>query len=241
MSKLLLERSIVEVRLDTFIQEGEALLATSIRSDEQLAEAESEHSIWADRAWRFLGKAFDTPGFQTSFGRAVKGHIRGWSFESNSQYYRGDVRGHLTELKSARAQLDDIEPAGPPELVLRFEHLHPDIVARAKATFQDGQYSSAVATAFKTVEDAIRTKTKGTSADYGDALITKVFNPPASPRLRLSERENEQKAAYFLFAGANGWVRNADAHRFATNDPTTAFEAIALASLLMKLVDSAGL
>jgi hypothetical protein len=49
-----------------------------------------------------------------------------------------------------------------------------------------------------------------------------------------------QDAHYNLFKGALGTLKNPHSHRFVgVNDPVRAFESLALASLLMRMLDEA--
>lgn len=120
-----------------------------------------------------------------------------------------------------------------------FESLHPKIVQRCRIPFETGQYDDAIFNAMKVVEEEVRTRISADPTDIGVALISKAMNPK-SPILPFSEVNAEQEAAHSLYRGAIGSFKNPLSHRFLdSSDPVKTFECLALASLLMRMLDEA--
>ena len=73
----------------------------------------------------------------------------------------------------------------------------------------------------------------------GHDLMVAAFAPGKgvlkSPEAKTA---SEEQALFFLFAGANGWFRNPNAHRtVGYQDPHEAAQILALANLLLDMVD----
>ena len=117
------------------------------------------------------------------------------------------------------------------------EFLHPKILERCQTLFDSEHYDDAIFAAMKTVEDELRSRTSLKPTDIGSDLITKIFKSDP-PLLVYSQVNAEQEAAYFLFRGAIGVFKNPLSHRFLeTTDPNKTFECLALASLLLRMLD----
>jgi uncharacterized protein (TIGR02391 family) len=114
---------------------------------------------------------------------------------------------------------------------------HPAIAIRCHRNFQAGHYEDAVFDAFKALENEIRAKVNAPLDEVGAELMKKAMNP-SNPKLTFSPVSAEQESVYLLFRGAMGFLKNPLSHRFLQNiDERTAAEAIAFASLLMRLVE----
>jgi uncharacterized protein (TIGR02391 family) len=123
--------------------------------------------------------------------------------------------------------------------LLRRELLHPKIAEQAWPDFIRGNYESAVFSAFKEVEVAVRAAGGFSDREIGTDLMRKAFDSKNGPLtdqlLQLPERE----AMAHLFAGAIGLLKNPSSHRHvAFDDAEEAAELIGLASYLMRIVDS---
>jgi hypothetical protein len=77
------------------------------------------------------------------------------------------------------------------------------------------------------------------AANHSSADITEAMKPD-NPRIRFSAVEAEQEAAFHLFRGFIGWLKNPRSHRYVdTDNRADAFEIMALASYLMRRLNEA--
>jgi uncharacterized protein (TIGR02391 family) len=119
----------------------------------------------------------------------------------------------------------------------QFKGLHEKIAVRCEEPFLAGRYDDAVFTAMKVVEDEVRTRISAVPDAVGVKLMSQALSGD-NPPIRLSHVASEQEGAHALFRGAIGFFKNPISHRFPDlDDPIRAFEAISLASLLMRLLD----
>lgn len=115
--------------------------------------------------------------------------------------------------------------------------VHPTIARHCRSIFEVGRYDDAVFNAFKALEDQIRTRTGAGPAEVGVTLVSTALNPKA-PKLQFSTVPAEQEGAHHLYRGAIALLKNPHSHRFVgIDDPVRAFEAIAFASLLLRMLD----
>ena len=119
----------------------------------------------------------------------------------------------------------------------QFNLLHYKIARATKAQYENGQYEDAIFRAMEVIENEVRDKTTSDLADRGAEFISKVMgNDP--PTLKFSEYSKEQKAADCLYRGAIDLFKESNNSRFVkTPDPARAYECIAFASLLMRMLD----
>jgi uncharacterized protein (TIGR02391 family) len=120
---------------------------------------------------------------------------------------------------------------------------HPEIQRVSQRLCEEGNFRQAVLDALIHVIDIVREKT-GLPFD-GDDLMNRAFStdgrvPPARfNKLQTEGDKNEQRGIWYLFKGIVG-IRNSKAHFVADfADPSQAHEYLALASLLLRLLDSA--
>jgi len=122
--------------------------------------------------------------------------------------------------------------------------VHADLPSEVRRLFDDGHYAQATLEALKFVDEEVR-RIAGYS-DHGTSLMMKVFggNPPKvkiNAGTSLSER-NEQEGFKFLFAGAMQAIRNPRTHTSGiVDDPDACMDHLALASMLLRRLDDAGL
>jgi uncharacterized protein (TIGR02391 family) len=117
--------------------------------------------------------------------------------------------------------------------------LHPKVSDKCRVHFETGRYDDAIFNAMKVVEEEVRTRISADATEIGVSLITQAMNTKP-PLISLSPIAAEQEAAYFLFRGAIGSFKNPHSHRFVgVSDPVETFECLALASLLMRMLDEA--
>ena len=159
-------------------------------------------------------------------------------FLMNDPGQRNDNFKILTDkgLKIVEQDLADIKlPSVDIEKILSRD----DLLNRVRGDFLDGEYDSAIMKAFKQVEEAIRAKAKQQPNVVGHNLMAAAFSPPnrvlTHPEAKTAD---EERALFFLFAGANGWFRNPTAHRtVGYQDAHEAAQILALANLLLDMVD----
>lgn len=124
-------------------------------------------------------------------------------------------------------------------------NIHPDLPPRVRKLFDDGHWEEAVFKAFKFVESEVK-RISGLRGKTGYPLMMDAFNE-ASPNIRLNELStesevDEQKGFKFMFAGAATGIRNPRGHEVEMGDtPDEALDYLALASLLLRRLDAAGL
>ena len=104
--------------------------------------------------------------------------------------------------------------------------------------FSQGAYDTAVFEAFKQVEIAVRKAGGYAEADIGTKLMRKAFNVKNGDLVDENQGGAEREARFFLFTGAIGAYKNPGSHREVEITAEEAIEMIALASLLLRIVDS---
>jgi uncharacterized protein (TIGR02391 family) len=144
--------------------------------------------------------------------------------------------GILTEIKLANTK-----PSNVPVDGMAFQALHLRITQKCAALYSSGEYDSAVFMAFRTIEEALRQKLGAAATDLGVMLVSTAFGQKET-RLLASDVPAEQESIHALFRGAIGAFKNPLSHRaVGHSDPTRVFELMALASLLLRIIDEATL
>jgi uncharacterized protein (TIGR02391 family) len=143
-------------------------------------------------------------------------------------------------LESFIEQLQDLAPpiAQMPTYPYAF---HPEIERVSGRLFRDGHYKQAAFEAYVRVITSVKEATG--IDDDGDSLMNLAFGAEKRlPIIRVNELQtqselDEQKGFMFLYKGIVG-LRNAKAHSNTLfNDPSRAHEYLALASLLMRILE----
>lgn len=181
------------------------------RRTEQVRQALVEALVWLE----VEGLIVPSPRHERRYGWFMVSR-KGAAIRSDTQ---------LSELSAAR--------------LLPKEFLHPVVVDRSWLYFMRGDFDTAVMSAMKQVEVALRAAIRGTHDDYGVALAGKAFNPETGPLRDPVAARGEQTAMMNLFSGALGVLKNPHSHRNVDlEDPADAAAAIMLASQLMRIIDA---
>lgn len=133
-----------------------------------------------------------------------------------------------------------------PDTIHQNYELHPEITSVSRELFDNEHYPQAVEAAFKkviTVVKGLLTPDERGKKD-GDALMNLAFGAESQPPLikfnsltNLPELD-EQRGIMYLFKGMVA-IRNRKAHDFVQlSDSARAFEYLALASLLLRLLET---
>jgi uncharacterized protein (TIGR02391 family) len=116
--------------------------------------------------------------------------------------------------------------------------IHPLIEQNTYSEFMKGDYDTAVFKAFKTLEDAVRTKAGFGNERIGVPMMRDAFRFKDGPLADRTEHEAEAEALMHLMGGAIGRFKNPASHRFTgLDDPIVAIEIIQLASLLLRIAE----
>ena len=115
--------------------------------------------------------------------------------------------------------------------------LHPLIEARSRRQFLLSEYEQSVFVAMKAGELRVRTLAGLPDDAIGVDLMNKAFGP-TGPLTDLSAVSGERDGTRSLFVGAYAVLRNPSGHRDVDyDDVVEAAEAVATASLLMRILD----
>jgi uncharacterized protein (TIGR02391 family) len=115
--------------------------------------------------------------------------------------------------------------------------MHPLIDQRVRRQFLLGEYEQAVFVAMKAVEIRVRALSGLGDEVVGVDLMTRAFRP-SGPLTDSDAVKGEQVGIMNLFHGAYAVLRNPAGHRDVDyNNVTEASEAVATASLLMRMLD----
>jgi uncharacterized protein (TIGR02391 family) len=117
------------------------------------------------------------------------------------------------------------------------QELHPMIEQRVRRQFLLGEYEQSVFVAMKAVEVRVRALSGLGNDKIGVDLMTNAFNL-TGPLTDPAAVRGEQVGTMNLFQGAYAVLRNPAGHRDVDyDDVTEASEAVATASLLMRILD----
>jgi len=170
----------------------------------------------------------------------------GYLYDTNGQrWYSLAPKGE--KLLASGFVID--EPVDADKLLKEKYEFHPRIKAVSLKLLSDGHYKEAIQAALVEVIDRVKeasdnpTNNEGVALD-GDRLMNKVFSctGPSVPILKLNPLsdgldKDEQQGFMYLFKGIVG-IRNKKAHlNFIQNDSMKTVDYLALASLLMRVLD----
>jgi len=123
-------------------------------------------------------------------------------------------------------------------------NIHPDLPEKVRKLYDDGHLAEAVFEAFKFVENEVKLISK-VRGQTGFALMMASFDENnakvALNSLSTDSEIDEQKGYRHMFAGASSAIRNPRGHEVdVTDTPDEALDYLALASLLLRRLDTAG-
>ena len=151
----------------------------------------------------------------------------------------------------AEQQAEAPAPPGPVESPEREEphpfetrNIHPDLPPKVRKLFDDGHWEQSVFEAFKFIEKEVK-RISGVRGRTGYKLMMDVFNEDRAAvklnGLSTDSEIDEQRGYRFIFAGAASGIRNPRGHEVDIGDtPDEALDYLALASLLLRRLDAAG-
>ena len=158
-------------------------------------------------------------------------------FERVVRSIGAEVVGPLPAPTEA-AELEELHP-------FETRNIHPDLPPKVRKLFDDGYWEQSIFEAFKFIEKEVK-RISGVRGKTGYALMMEAFNENG-PKVQLNglatESEiDEQKGFKFIFSGAATGIRNPRGHEVDIGDtPDEALDYLALASLLLRRLDAAGL
>ncbi|WP_432021686.1 TIGR02391 family protein [Streptomyces parvus] len=156
----------------------------------------------------------------------------------------------------ARSTSLELAPSGPtsqdPANILNLEephpfesrNIHPDLPNKVRDLFDDGYGEQSVFEAFKFIEKEVK-RISNLRNKTGYALMMDAFNE-TNAKIRLNHLStesdfDEQRGYKSIFAGAAAGIRNPRGHEIDIGDtPDEALDYLALASLLLRRLDAAG-
>jgi uncharacterized protein (TIGR02391 family) len=142
----------------------------------------------------------------------------------------------LRESDSVLVATDPVRGMPVPAAPMHSWHPHPLVEAVARPQFGIKQSDQAVFTSLKEVEIRVR-KLGGFPDDViGVDLMNRAFGPGGS-LTDTAAPKGEQEGTRALFVGAMAVLRNPSGHRQVDLAPAEAVEAVAVASLLMRILD----
>jgi len=116
--------------------------------------------------------------------------------------------------------------------------LHPAIEQRVRRQFLLGEFEQAVFVAMKAVEVRVRALANLPDSAVGTDLMDQAFRIDGGILTDPASVRGEQVGTMMLFHGAYAVLRNPAGHREVNyDDVTEASEAVATASLLMRILD----
>jgi len=164
---------------------------------------------------------------------------------TSTQHQENHTRGTQNSRAILESCIEQLELLAPPSArVAPGEYqFHPEIERVSGELFRDGHYKQAALEVYIRVIEEV--KARSGLNDDGDSLMNRAFGcDKQTPVIQfnglVAEAErDEQRGLLFLFKGIVG-LRNSKAHSNRLfNDPLRAHEYLALASLLMRLLEIA--
>jgi uncharacterized protein (TIGR02391 family) len=203
---------------------------------------------WALTTEGILDGALGKPDGEKHQYTSEFAHCTGGSFYADMPENEIQLN-HIRQTERRKAILESIveqlEILAPPaaQVASGQYQFHPEIERVSGNLFRDGHYKQAALEAYIRVIDEV--KRKSGIGDDGDSLMNRAFGCDKQipviqfNSLQSDAERDEQRGIMFLFKGVVG-LRNSKAHSNTLfNDPSRAHEYLALASLLLRLLEIA--
>ena len=223
-------------------QRSRADVVVQTRFDDPLNDA------WLNSTEAILNQAFGKPDGEWHSNTRAFMHADGlpqyveMSDDYVQQSHEARTARRKALLHSFIEQLTDLAP--PSALTAQDQYkFHSEIERVSGELYRAGHYKSAALEAYIRVIDQVKAVSK--IADDGDSLMNKAFAcDKQTPVIQFNDLQtdaerDEQRGFLFLFKGVVG-LRNSKAHSNALfNDPLRGHDYLALASLLMRVLEIA--
>jgi uncharacterized protein (TIGR02391 family) len=219
-----------------------------IEEIEQRSYSDPEIKKWALTTENILHGTFGKPDGEMHentyhFAHASGGPMwMGMSDPELGQYHQIQTRNRKAVLESIIEQLEILMPPAAQVAGDRCQ-FHPEIERVSGHLYRDGHYKQAALEAYIRVIDEV--KVKSALGIDGDSLMNHAFGcDNRTPviqftNLQTEAERDEQKGLMLLYKGIVG-LRNSKAHSNRLfNDPHRAHDYLALASVLMRLLEIA--
>lgn len=226
-----------------------------IKIEEQLNKIDSlkneqpyspRYKLWETITRKILGECFDKEIIE----RVYEKHVFQMALSEEHRYhlYLEDLKEKKQALESLLELLKDEAIIGQVDITKSFVweyELHNEIKNVSQKLMEDKHYPQAVEEALKRVINEVKQIVKNKIGEEldGDRLMNRAFGCDNQEpiikfnTLQSSGEKDEQKGIMYLFKGILG-IRNRKAHENVNLDNSErAFEYLALASLLMRLLD----
>lgn len=211
----------------------------------RLRRDDPEVDKWTSTTEQILKAAFGEPHDMLARFRSA-GATFAFSVDTPDSYFEETYReGMATKKAILESCIDQLQILAPPaaQVAPGQYRFHPEIERVSGALLRDGHYKQAALEAYIRVIDEVKHRS-GLSLD-GDSLMNQAFGSTnRAPVLRFNNlatdaERDEQNGFMLIFKGIVG-LRNSKAHSNRLfNDPMRAHEYLAMASLLMRLLEIA--
>lgn len=167
---------------------------------------------------------------------SIVGNLRLLESEVEEEIGEASSLGSSFEQKKRLKEVSGID-------ALSERNIHSRLIEVSGQLFANKHYAQAIFEAFKEVEATVRDKSGLTHMD-GTKLMTSALNLK-NPKLKFSDLKSrsdrdEQEGFMHIFMGTMLGIRNPKAHyQIEQKDPVKTLEYLALASLLLRIVDEA--
>jgi uncharacterized protein (TIGR02391 family) len=214
----------------------------------KLRHDDPEIDKWKLTTANILHGAFGKPGGDDHENTREFTRYRGgptFGTETDGELQEIYVRETLERKAVLESVIEQLEILAPPAAQVAHDQyqFHPEIERVSGNLFRDGHHKQAALEAYIRVIDEV--KRKSGIDDDGDSLMNHAFACDKKipviqfNSLQTDPERDEQRGIMFLFKGIVG-LRNSKAHSNTLfNDPSRAHDYLALASLLMRLLEIA--